>query len=263
MSETNYTIAERYTLPSHGLLYDRDVNPDIKIRSMTVRDEMKRQSPANDGTIYRVLAEVIDDCLVEKPGISSYDMCIGDFQFLMHKLRIVTYGPEYKISCRCPNCGNYDEYVVNLEDLSLDELKDFDKDEYLKITLPVSKKVIELNYNTPRILDNIEKEVDRVAKQYKKQNKEKEMSSIDWHLLYQLVYAIKTVDGQKLSTTQKETFCNNLVGRDYNTIINALSKLDEKVGLGLIFEVTCNKCGLNMSVPFRLTSEFFRPTSIS
>lgn len=257
--ENNYTIAERYTLPSHGLLYDSDINPDIKLRSMTVRDEMKRMAPANDGTIYRVLAEVIDDCLVEKPGISSYDMCIGDFQFLMHKLRIVTYGPEYKISCRCPNCGNYDDYVVNLEDLSLDELKDFDKDKYLRLELPASKKIVELNYNTPRILDNIEKEVDRVAKQYKKQNKV--MSDVDWHLLYQLVYAIKTVDGQKLSVTQKETFCNNLVGRDYNAIINALDKLDQKVGLGLMFEVKCNQCGLNMSVPFRLTNEFFRPSS--
>lgn len=257
--ENNYTIAERYTLPSHGLLYDSDINPDIKLRSMTVRDEMKRMAPANDGTIYRVLAEVIDGCLIEKPGISSYDMCIGDFQFLMHKLRVVTYGPEYKISCKCPNCGNYDEYVVNLEDLSLDELEDFDKDKYLRLELPASKKLVELNYNTPRILDNIEKEVDRVAKQYKKQNKE--MSDVDWHLLYQLVYAIKTVDGQKLSVTQKETFCNNLVGRDYNAIINALDKLDQKVGLGLMFEVKCNQCGLNMSVPFRLTSEFFRPSS--
>ena len=257
--ENSYTIAERYTLPSHGLLYDSDINPDIKLRSMTVRDQMKRMAPPNDGTIYRGLAEVIDDCLVEKPGISSYDMCIGDFQFLMHKLRIVTYGPEYKISCRCPNCGNYDDYVVNLEDLSLDELKDFDKDKYLKLELPASKKIVELNYNTPRILDNIEKEVDRVAKQYRKQNKV--MSDVDWHLLYQLVYAIKTVDGQKLSVTQKETFCNNLVGRDYNAIINALDKLDQKVGLGLMFEVKCNQCGLNMSVPFRLTNEFFRPSS--
>lgn len=256
---TDYTIAEKYTLPSHGLLYDKDINPDIKIRSMTVRDEMKRQSPANDGTIYRVLAEVIDDCLVEKPGISCYDMCIGDFQFLMHKLRIVTYGPEYKISCKCPNCGNFDDYIVNLENLSLDELKDFDKDKYLKLELPVSKKIIELNYNTPRILDSIEKEVDRVAKQYNKQNKE--ISSVDWHLLYQLVYAIKTVDGQKLSVTQKETFCNNLVGRDFNAIINKLNELDEKVGLGLMFTIKCNNCGLDMSVPFRLTSEFFRPTS--
>ena len=256
--ENNYTIAENFTLPSHGLLYEDDINPNIKLRSMTVRDEMKRMAPANDGTIYRTLAEVIDDCLVEKPGISSYDMCIGDFQFLMHKLRIVTFGPEYKLACRCPNCKDYDEHIVNLETLELQELTDFDKEKYLKVQLPVSKKIIELNFNTPRILDNIEIEVNRIAKEYKKNHKL--MSTIDWHLLYQLIYSIKTVDGQKLSITQKETFCNNLVGKDYNTIINALNVLDDKVGLGLIFNVTCNQCGLEMSVPFRLTGEFFRPT---
>ena len=26
----DYTIAERYTLPSHGLLYDKEINPEIK-----------------------------------------------------------------------------------------------------------------------------------------------------------------------------------------------------------------------------------------
>jgi hypothetical protein len=254
----DYTIAENYTLPSHGLVYDADVNPNIKLRSMTVREEMKRLSPSTDGSIYRNMAEIIDACLVEKPGISSYDMCIGDYQFLLHKLRIVTYGPEYKVDCRCPVCGDIDEYIINLENLELLELKEFDKETLLKITLPVSKKVVELNLTTPRMLDTIEKEVNRVKKQYKKQNKE--ASDMDWHLLYQLVYSIKTVDGEKLSLTQKETFCNSLVGRDYNTIIQSLQRLDEKVGLGANVELTCSQCGFEINVPFRVTSEFFRPT---
>lgn len=255
----DYTIAERYTLPSHGLVYDKEVNPEIKLRSMTVRDEMKRLAPITDGTIYRNMAEIIDNCLVEKPGISSYDMCIGDYQFLLHKLRIVTHGPEYKIKCKCPICDDWDEHIVNLEDLKLQELKEFDKQKELCITLPVSKKVIELNITTPRMLDNIEKEVARVAKQYRKQNQE--MSDVDWHLLYQLVYSIKTVDGQPMSISEKETFCNKLVGRDYNAIINALDKLDEKVGLGATLEVHCNKCGFDMTTNFRITTEFWRPTT--
>lgn len=255
----DYTIAERYTLPSHGLLYDKEINPEIKLRSMTVRDEMKRLSPVTDGTIYRNMAEIIDSCLVEKPGISAYDLCVGDYQFLLHKLRIVTYGPEYKMEVRCPVCGDWDEYLVNLEDLQLEELKEFDKEKELSLKLPVSGKLIELNVTTPRLLDNIEKEVARVAKQYKKANKE--MSEIDWHLLYQLVYSIKTVDGEKMSVTDKETFCNKLVGRDYNAIIQALEKLDEKVGLGATLKVRCNNCGFDMAAPFRLTTEFFRPTT--
>ena len=258
MSEEKYTIAERYTLPSHGLVYEKEINPEIKIRSMTVRDEMRRNGPVTDGTIYRNMAEIIDSCLVEKPGISSYDMCIGDYQFLLHKLRIVTHGPEYKIECKCPVCKSWDEHIVNLETLQLSELTEFDREKELFITLPVSKKVIELNITTPRMLDNIEKDVTRVAKQYQKQGKD--MADMDWHLLYQLIYSIKTVDGQKLSMTEKETFCDKLVGRDYNAIIKALDKLDEKVGLGATLEVHCNNCGFDMTTPFRITSEFFRPT---
>ena len=260
MNNEDYTIAERYILPSHGLLYDQDINPEIKIRSMTVRDEMKRLAPVTDGTIYRNMAEIIDSCLVEKPGISAYDMCLGDYQFLLHKLRIVSYGTEYKIECRCPICNDYDEHIVNLDDLKLQELTDFDKTTELTLTLPVSKKVIELNITTPRMLDNIEKEVNRVAKQYKKENKT--MSEIDWHLLYQLIYAIKTVDGVKMSVVDKETFCNRLVARDYNAIIQKLDKLDEKVGLGATLSVHCNNCGFDMITSFRVTNEFFRPTTI-
>lgn len=259
MEEQKYTSAERYTLPSHGLLYDREINPEIKLRSMTVRDEMKRLAPATDNTLYRNMAEIIDSCMVEKPGISSYDMCVGDYQFLLHKLRIVTYGPEYKIEVRCPVCGDWDEHIVNLETLQLEELTEFDREKELFLTLPVSKKVIELNITTPRLLDNIEKEVARVAKQYKKQNKE--MSEIDWHLLYQLVYSIKTVDGVKMSIADKESFCDKLVGRDFNAIMNAIDKLDEKVGLGATLEVHCNNCGYDMTTNFRITSEFFRPTT--
>lgn len=257
-----YTISEHFTLPSHGLVYEETVNPEITLRSMTVREEMRRLAPSSDGSVYRNMAEIIDSCLVgEKPGISCYDMCIGDYQFLMHKLRIVSFGNEYKIEVRCPLCGERDEYVVNLEDLELIELTEFDKKEWLKLKLPVCGKVVELNITTPRLLDDIEKEVTRVRKQYKKQNKD--MSDIDWHLLYQLVYAIKTVDGIKLSMAQKETFCDSLVAKDYNSIINRLKELDDKVGLGANLDLTCKGCGFEMSTPFRVTSEFYQPTRIN
>lgn len=255
-----YTVAERYTLPSHGLIYEKDVNPDIKLRAMTVRDEMKRSAPSTDGTLYRNMSEILDNCLVEKPGISSYDMCVGDYQFLLYKLRIVTYGTEYRIESQCPLCHTIDEHIIDLEkDLSLKELTEFDREKELTITLPVSKKVIELNITTPRLLDNIELDIKRIKKQYKEQRRE--CSETDWRLLYQLVYSIKTVDGQKLSIADKESFCNKLVGRDFNAIIQRLDKLDGKVGLGATATVHCNNCGYEYATVFPITREFYRPTT--
>ena len=92
---TNYTIGNQYTLPSLGKVYDKQINPQITLRSMTIEDEMKRLNHADRP--YKVMCEIIDDCLIEKLGISSYDMCLGDYQFLLHKLRVVTYGKEYKL----------------------------------------------------------------------------------------------------------------------------------------------------------------------
>lgn len=85
-----YVFAEEYTLPSMGKVYDVKVNPVVRLKSMTTEHEMKRLSPSERP--YKTLCEIIDDCLVDNPGISSYDMCMADYIFLLHKLRVATYG---------------------------------------------------------------------------------------------------------------------------------------------------------------------------
>ena len=111
--QTNYTIAEGYTLPSKGKIYtEKMVNPHIELRSMTGREEMRRLSPSS--TPLKTLADIIEDCCVEKPAIHVYDMSLGDYEFLLHKLRIVTYGEDYKVALRCPDCGELIEAVTKL-----------------------------------------------------------------------------------------------------------------------------------------------------
>ena len=38
--QKNYSIAEYVSLPSGGKIYDKPVNPEIKLRAMTGRDEI-------------------------------------------------------------------------------------------------------------------------------------------------------------------------------------------------------------------------------
>ena len=144
--QTKYTIAESYELPSKGEIYDVEVNPHVELRSMTARDEMKRLSPS--ATPFKTLADIIEGCMIEKPTIHVYDMCLADYEYLLHKLRIVTYGDEYKIYLRCPYCGEEVETVAHLEHLAV---KDFDisKLEELKtITLnTINVKVLISNKN--------------------------------------------------------------------------------------------------------------------
>jgi len=98
----NITIQEEYVLPSLGKLYATKFDPSVKIRSMTVAEEMKRLTKSDKP--YKAMTEIIDACIVNKLPISSYDMCLGDYQYLLHKIRTVTYGPRYKLSMICPHC---------------------------------------------------------------------------------------------------------------------------------------------------------------
>lgn len=158
------TIFESFTLPSKGMVYSKEINPHVTLRSMTTLEEMKRLSPTD--TPYKAMSEIIEACMKEKPGISVYDMCLGDYQFLLHKLRIVTYGPEYKMSIRCGKCGETSESIADLETIEVTEWTP-EIVEKMVVTLPKTQHLVELRFQTPRDLDFIEYK----AKEMKKKTK--------------------------------------------------------------------------------------------
>ena len=83
-----YTIKETFTLPSKGKMYTNLENPSISLRSMTTRDEMKRLAPTD--TPYKAMSEIIEECIIgDKPSVGVYNLFIGDYEFLLQKLRIV------------------------------------------------------------------------------------------------------------------------------------------------------------------------------
>ena len=100
----NARIVENVVLPSKGLIYEEDVSPEIELSSMKTKHEMLRLSATEESQ--KVMAEIIDDCIVGDLGISSYDLCLGDFQYLLYKLRVVTFGPDYEMTAKCPFCNN-------------------------------------------------------------------------------------------------------------------------------------------------------------
>lgn len=247
----DYTISETFTLPSHGLVYDVQFDPHITLRSMTTAEEMKRLSYSD--TPYKLMSEIIEDCIIEDLPIHVYDMCLGDYQFLLHKIRIVTYGPDYKMKLTCPVCGETNDTTINLEDL---EVKEIDKDfrEEMFIELPVSKHKIRLRLQTPRDLDTI-----KLMKEEKKK-KTKEIA-IDYGLLYTITSFIDTVNGSKLNPIEAEQFALKLPMRDVNYIISKGDEFSRKVGLDNNTIAKCGSCGCDIPTFFRITSEFFGPTN--
>jgi hypothetical protein len=246
----DYTLTGSYTLPSLGKVYNVDVNPNVKIRSMTVAEEMKRLNSSDRP--YKNLADIIDDCLIDKPGISSYDMCLGDFQYLLHKLRVVTYGTKYRLSSKCPHCGFDNVGEIDLNEMSVSSYTD-EVEKYFDIELPVSKNRVRLRMQTPRMLDDINVRVKEITSKRKS-------SSKDSAFLLNIESVIDTVDGSKLDVFKKSDFVKQLPMADINYILASMNKINELIGLDMTLSATCDFCGLDYDSPFRITPEFFRPS---
>lgn len=251
--QTKYTIGEGFLLPSGGKIYDAKVNPKIELRSMTARDEMKRLSPS--ATQFKKLADIIEGCLIEKPAIHVYDMALGDYEFLLHKLRIVTYGPEYKMTLQCPHCLETFESETSLEQL---QVLEFDEEKFRALqtfTLPSSGDTIKIKFQTPRMLDDIEIQTKEAKRKYRS-------AEIEFDLLFLLKNVIDEVNGIKLSPDKIETYINNLPAKDMLKIVNNVDALNECVGLDSTIYLDCPKCGGEVRTSFRFGTEFFRPTNI-
>ena len=254
----DYTISETYTLPSRGKIYNVKIDPEVQLRSMTTNEEMMRLSHTD--TPYRTLCNVIDACWVNKPdGVSSYNLHLGDYQFLLHRLRVVTYGTDYPITSVCPVCGKVNKSRINLDEIKVlpfdsdEDLKEFN--ENLEFTLPRSGKKIKIKFQTPADLDTIQKEV----KDFNEKNPE-ETSNQEY--LITLLHIVDKVDGKKITEPILKNFLKNLPLMDTNIIIQKASKINEKVGIDTIIKNECSnsKCGAKYRTSFRITNEFFGPS---
>lgn len=245
----NHTIYESFTLPSKGLMYKKAFDPKFTLRSMTTAEEMRRLAASD--TPNKVMCDIIEDCLIEKLKVPVYDLCLADYQYMLHKLRIVTYGSDYRMAVRCPICGAIEEITYNLDDMTVFEYTD-DIQKLLSIHLPQSNKTVELRLQTPRLLDEINLRRKEILKKSSSINH-------DPSLLLTLTSLVKTVDGEELNPAALEKFILTLPMRDTNILIQTADQLNKKVGLDTNIICKCSHCHNDINSTFRITSEFYGP----
>lgn len=243
------SLEENFRLPSEGRVYKEEINADITLRSMTVQEEKKRLGNSNNR--FKLLASVIDDCIVNKPkGFTSYDLSLGDFQYLLFKLRTVTYGNQYSLTLRCPICGKVKEYVQDLD--ALEEIRyEEGMENKLKITLPKSKDEVVVKLFTPRMSDIIDNRVKEILDK----NPNYEGDPTFGQTIMQL---IDTVNGETLPEHKKQKYVDSMLMADANAIRLAADSI--KLGVDTHCTAECSAC--KQSFPFLLpfTQEFLGPT---
>ena len=252
MLDTSATVVEFFQLPSKGLIYGEGIELDkFKMRSMTTVEEMKRLSHSEDA--YRLISEIIDDCVLGNLGVSAYDMHIGDYQYMLHRLRVVTYGSEYKVTTQCPFCGHTDTYSIDLDSLNVLEYNEEEFKKYSKFILPTCKQEVEIRFQTPRMIDKVNARKKDILKKNPK-------FEGDPALLLTVCSLIKTLDGKVQDPIKLEQKVRQMSMADTNKILQYGMKLNSKIGLQATIPNICSGCGVDYNTPFRLTSEFFGPT---
>lgn len=243
------TIKETFVLPSKGLVYEKPINPEITLRSMSTVEECLRAAPTTEP--YKVMSDIIQACIVGQAPMNVYDMCLPDYEFLLHKLRTVSYGTSYPMVTRCPDCGEYEEQIFDLSTL---ECIDYDEAAKDKLTIKLEKtgNVVELNYVTPRMLDAISNKNKELMK--------KNLGLHDQTYLLTIQALIKKVDNVVLPSYKVETFVQGLYASEGNDIIDAATAFNNSFGINTRIKLICGKCGYVYPSTFRTTSEFFRPT---
>lgn len=244
------TIKEDFELPSKGLIYGKKFDPHFTLRSMTVEDEMKRLSPSD--TPYKMMSDIIEDCMESKFPIHVYDLCIGDYTYMLHKLRIVTYGADYHIRTVCPNCGNIDnDCIIDLDELKVNK---YDKsiESLREVLLPVTGYSVKLKFQTPRDLDRISQKAKEMKEQFP------DMVGDPIYLLT-LQSMIETIDGEDINPLTILETLKKLPMKDTNILSKTATKLNRKVGIDAIIDTKCKKCGNSIKSTFLYTSEFFGP----
>ena len=246
----NITIQENFKLPSNGLVYTKKIDPNIHLRSMTTAVEMRRLQQSDSP--YWTLCSIIDDCGASDCGMSTYDMCLGDYQYLLYMLRVVTHGSNYTVINNCPYCRSETKEVIPLGELDILEYTS-DLDQYREFNLPKSENKVTLNVQTPRMLDNIS---DR-AKDVRKKSKS---GKVDNTLLYTLAALIETVDGKEMDDVELEKWLTQLPLADTNAILQYSDKFNNSIGVDTEIICTCPVCGLSYTSRLKTTNEFFRPS---
>lgn len=120
-------ITEDFLLPSAGRLYGNGFDGHLTLRAMTTMEERMRLGAQS---FYGAMVNIVNECIVDNKNmdgtykLDSSLFTTFDFDAICVKLKIITYGPEYKTIAHCPICGHSFKYVADLRECSFSFLPD-------------------------------------------------------------------------------------------------------------------------------------------
>ena len=222
---------ESFYLPSKNLLYGENFDGHFNLRMFTTREERIRLSSTT--SFLETMVSILNNCISTSNGvvIDTKYLTEFDFIFVMYKARIVSYGAQYPITVKCPNCGNTFRYTANLDALETVYLDDNFKEPFTIGPLPKSGDTLEMRYL--RIADIIE--IEKEAKELILQDPDYQG---DPTYNGRIEKRIETINGKKVTDYEKKIYVENLSAYDNQYINYKLSQI-AKAGLNISTTAKC------------------------
>lgn len=244
-------ITEVCELPSKGLLYSA-LGSTLELRAMTTIEERMRLSGEN---FWSTMTAILNRCKVG----TDYDMSnLTDFDFFaaLVKLRIISYGNNYKTQAKCLKCGKEQIVNVNLDEVRCSMLEDDFVEPFEIGPLPMSGDILTCRFL--RLYDHIS--ISNEVNSWLKKHPNDVMNNPEYTLTMEKM--LVTVNGIKLNDMQKRHYVENMVGAD-STMFH--DKIDNMFyGIHRLGTCKCEEkdCGATVLYQIAPSESFFRATPL-
>ncbi len=130
-----------FTLPIGYVDPEGQIHRQVVLRKMTGREEAilaDRKYQRNGG---KLVTELLHSCVVKLGGLESNgkgpiaSLYSADRNYLLLKLRSITFGPELEATYTCPGCGEGIQLLENLDDLPIRVVAEGEEQQEIAIEL--------------------------------------------------------------------------------------------------------------------------------
>ena len=137
-------------LPSRGQSY-RDHDGMVRIKSFTYREEKKLRSIKRVGQANDIIKTLFEDCV---QGLDYDSMTLEDKNYLLFKLREISYGDKYVVNANCKACDAENSLNLLISEIPVTYAPD-DFQEPLEVTLPDTDQVVKYLVDAVSLTENL------------------------------------------------------------------------------------------------------------
>lgn len=251
------SLVEEVTLPSRGVRYGGKLPGGlVRVGGITLKEE--KILAGNAANPERKVNLILQNCVDLGPSMTHAELLVSDRQYLLFKVRQISYGPLYGWQHQCGGCKKSFRVEIDLRNFAAKVLEDTDVEPFY-VDLPIRGH--RLGLRTLRGSD--EEAISQfIGAMGDKANLDSDGDPSYYH---RLAMSIESVDGEPmkaLANAVKYLTNPQLESADSFTIRDAIDQND--CGLEMKMAITCAYCGnheADAGIP--LSAEFFRPTTAS